>query len=266
MSSLPAQYLDKINQGEAINMHGLIEYLNKSGMQYLASHVKAEHRIGVNKYVVTISNELRKQLDVLSVREGDTRSSAAKSYQSHAVGVAGSFMLYRRVGEHPRVITFSDNGDFHLDDEHAKFEYLLLVENRETFLLLERYLPALGDWVNDVTICLLDGNSGANKRHAKFFSQAQEIVFFNDLDVGGLSIASNIAKLCVARAGAQRMSFTIPYGASELLKNMSVKGALSNQDIDKIRKLSIQHPFLIDAANLLIKHRSKLEQEAFMSD
>lgn len=185
----------------------------------------------------------------------------ATQNNSHSQNVDGSLLLVRNGSNHPQVALINGNGIATYPAQQNK--QALIIENRELFLKIEQTQTFLQRYCDMPNLAHFDvifsiGNEISNQLHQGFLSHYERMYLFFDMDLGGLTIAKNLANALPTK----KMLYVYPHDIHERLSNV-VQLEL-NTTISTIMTIAKDYPQYADVAHILMKHRKKLEQESYL--
>ncbi len=260
------RYLENIDAGKPINFDQFREQLCKLGYDdQTIFKIFATQKNSKSKYQVTIKNEElfnRLQAD-FSNHKITSRVSAALAGDSHKHPVSlAMIILWPSQHSHPIVVMNDVNG---ITEPVTLGQRLLIIENQENFVQKNASLAFLKQQFADFNDEGLDiawgaGNAISNRLNKAFFIRYQHIDCLLDLDIGGLSIFTNLYEL----TAHPRLNFLLPPCADEQLKNSKID--IQNEHLPILRKFRENYPQLRPAIELMIHHKKMLEQEIYLSD
>lgn len=224
-----------------------------------ASDFKAR-KVDRNRYVITTVNpDLMTELRKLSVSLGNDRISAARQNHSHDYKVSCSLLFIRRGHNPPEVVMIRNDESYEYFSPTSP--YLLIIENRELFVEIERTLHFL---MHQGLIDTLDfdivwgaGKEIANNYHRAFLKEYQKIYGLFDLDRGGLTIAKSLLQLV-----SVPFYFLVPADIDQRLAR--VTEICDNAYIDEVLQIAKTEPRLASYAWIIEKHQKVIEQEEYL--
>jgi hypothetical protein len=257
-----ARYLQKIDNEHPLNLQAFTKHLITKGLhQYTLPPDVVALSGAKGKHIICISDHLRHEMQKLILPKDATRAQAAMSFQSHQVNVNGSLIVAKRIHENPYVVVINKDGKTTTNGV-SNCKNLLIVENRDTFLIIDTIFNKLDITApqDDLIVVLGNGNEICNRLHTQYLNTFETVYYFLDIYVGGLKIASTIKKLCHPHVAHH---FLTPPALVNNMQVMSAMGKLTDTEKQAIYAISQREPFLVKACSLLLSAKHKAEQESF---
>lgn len=259
------RYLDNIENNKPINLSKFFKVVDMLSLETsrASDDVKA-YKYGGDLYIVTeIEVKLKEELYLLTSSNDWNRESLAQQNRSHDANVDGSFIIIRSSNNLPTLITIGGNGDVVSGFDQKK--QALLIENRQNFLKINETMKFINEYTNtnlapDLDIIFTEGNAITNALHKSFLTEYEHLFLLLDLDLGGLTIAKNLAELLPNTT----MKLILPLDIEErILKVVEVQ---PHDYLEKVFNLGNNYPLLSVAASIIHKHKKILEQESYLND
>ncbi len=249
------QYLEKIEQGKAINLDRFIESLPfTDAFEWRSVYQATRVRDG---YQLTIIDQNKHQ--ALYLPDAQDRVDAANNGRSHdiACSYAHILVLNRLCQSEIPFVVLSDANGFKTEGKLVG-KHAVIIENVENFYHFRAFLSVLqrSDLIENCDILLGAGNQICDRLNHSFLAQYEAIYCAQDLDLGGLTIFQTLQKslpqchwLAPADWELYRNKFRFaPKNATQLTKAIALA-----------RKLG-----LTQEADLMNQTRAFLEQEALL--
>jgi len=216
----------------------------------------------VNKYIVNLSDRLTILIDRLIDESGSDRVSAAYQNSSHSHKVNGSYLLLRRLSQHPSIVLFDSSG---INTEYCQSKTAIIVENRELFIHADKTFKVASTMMSIPTYPAMDmvfgaGNEISNSLHKDFLSKYEKLYLCFDCDFGGLSTAKNLRNMLPE----SDLNICFPYNLKERLDNVIVPATIDT--LNKIAELGVNSSFVRPFTSLIFHTRKTIEQESFLHD
>lgn len=254
-----------IKNGVPINLTKFKAELNrpKNRIQFEDEEISSYKPVhNVNKYVVTLSDRLTELIERLLADSGIDRCSAAYQNRSHSYKVDGSYLLLRRLSQHPSIVLFDCSG---VNTEYCQSETAIIVENRQLFIHADNTFKVARTKMSIPTYPEMDmvfgaGNEICNSLHKEFLSRYKKLYLCFDCDLGGMTTANNVHNLLPDT----EMSICFPSDLKERLENVVVPA--SAETLNKIALLGTDSSFVRPFTTLMFQTRKTIEQESFIND
>lgn len=263
MSKQLSSILEKIDEGKAINLQAFLKTIESIGLNTkdIKNSLSLERHKGDLYYVSFKDLTIREQLHKVALNKDETHISAALQNNSHSYNVDCSFILARRLFNHPYVITFDENGKYYLP-ENDTCSKLLVIENLSCFMNIEKsikFLQSNCDYSPDSDTCIIfgAGNQLNNKLHESFLKSFKQVDLFLDVDVGGLQIAKTLGSTCNSI-----VRFIIPLNIGDRLKKVEI--GLDENQREYVFSTGNQIPFLTHICSIMLKTNRSIEQQSFI--
>lgn len=283
--------LSSIESGKSINLlrfRKLIDSLNL-GVCFELSDIKATKSSGNNYRVISLPIELDQALKHYVNQIGDDRISSARQNLSHSHKVMGSYLLVIHDAHlsdslqfsnmtHPIVITidakgkpsyppsFSDDLSSNIQAignmKQRKEKDAVIIENRQLFLnwtQTQAFLQMRCQFSSSsYDVIFGAGNDISNSIHRDFLSDYRKLYVCGDIDLGGVTIASNLIKLLPNKT----IEFVMPDDIEYRLNQ--VAGFTKSKTVSDIRHICSHHVELDAISNVITKTHKTLEQESYL--
>jgi 5S rRNA maturation endonuclease (ribonuclease M5) len=258
-------YIENIDKNKPINLQrfiGLVEQLSLFHT-FQPSDISARKVKGQLYQVISINDDLYKELRKLVNDIGWDRISSSRQNRSHQDKVDGSLLLVRENNSHPNVVLFDKEGHFKGINRNSC--RALLIENRQNFISIDKTLAFLKkktdlNFETPIDIIFADGNEISNSLHRCFFDYYKKLYLFFDLDLGGLTIAKNMNALLPNIP----KEFLVPKDIEVRLQKIIEKQ--STEYIDKVIKIGCKDQLIAPYAKLIKDYQRILEQESYLYD
>lgn len=282
-----------IENGKSINLlrfKKLVDSLNL-GVRFELSDIKATKSSGNNYRVISLPTELEYALTNYVQQTGHDRISSARQNLSHSHKVMGSYLLLIHDAHlsylskpsnlsHPIVITIDAQGipsyppsflkEQSLDIqaitkmERREVKDAVIIENRQLFLnwtqtksFLETHCQFSS---SNYDVIFGSGNDISNSLHRKFLSNYRKLYVCSDIDLGGVTIASNLIKLLPESL----IDFVMPDDIEDRLNQ--VASFIKSKTVSDIRHVCAHHVELDAVCKMITKTHKTLEQESYLYD
>ena len=254
-----------IKNGVPIDLTKFKAELNrpKNQIQFEAEEISCYKPVhDVNKYVVTLSERLTTLIERLLSESGTDRISAAHQNRSHSHKVGGSYLLLRRLSQHPSIVLFDCSG---FSTEYYQSETAIIVENRQLFIHADKTFRAAKMEMSIPTYPEMDmvfgaGNEICNSLHKEFLSKYKKLYLCFDCDLGGMTTANNVYNLLPET----EMCISFPSDLQKRLENVVVPASI--ETLNKIAQLGAVSSFVRPFTTLIFQTRKTIEQESFIND
>lgn len=285
--------LSSIENGKSINLlrfKKLIDSLNL-GVCFELSDIKATKSSGSNYRVISLPTELDQVLKYYVNQIGDDRISSARQNLSHSHKVMGSYLLLIHDAHlsdllqfsnmsHPIVITIDAKGQpcypISFSDEMSsdpqtigdmklrKGKDAVIIENRQLFLnwtQTKAFLQTRCQFSSSsYDVIFGAGNDISNSLHREFLSNYRKLYVCGDIDLGGVTITSNLIKLLPNNP----IEFVMPDDLEHRLNQ--VASFTKSKTISDIRHICSHHVELDAISDVITKTHKTLEQESYLYD
>lgn len=259
------KFMKDIKNGVPIDLTKFKAELNrpKNRIQFEDDEINCYKPVhDVNKYVVTLSDRLTVLIERLLSVSGTDRCSAAHQNRSHNHKVAGSYLLLRRLSQHPSIVLFDCSG---ANTEYCQSETAIIVENRQLFIHADKTFKIAKTALSIPTYPEMDmvfgaGNEICNSLHKGFLSKYKKLYLCFDCDLGGMTTANNVRNLLPDT----EMSIRFPSDLEKRLENVVVPA--STETLNKIAQLGVASRFVRPFTTLIFQTRKTIEQESFIND
>ncbi|MDA5133621.1 Wadjet anti-phage system protein JetD domain-containing protein [Psychrobacter sp. ANT_H3] len=285
--------LSSIKNGKSINLlrfKKLVDSLNL-GVRFELSDIKATKSSGNNYRVIGLPTELDQVLKHYVNQIGDDRISSARQNLSHNHKVMGSYLLLIHDAHlsgllqssnisHPMVITIDAQGmpsyppsfleeqpldmQASAEVERRKVKDAVIIENRQLFLnwtQTKAFLQTRCQFSSsNYDVIFGAGNDISNSLHRKFLSDYQKLYVCGDIDLGGMTIASNLIKLLPDSL----IELVIPDDLEQRLNQ--VASFTKPKTVSDIRHICSHHVELYAVSDVITKTHKTLEQESYLYD
>lgn len=285
--------LSNIGDGKSINLmrfKKLIDSLNL-GVRFELSDIKATKSSGNNYRVISLPTELDQVLKHYVNQTGHDRISSARQNLSHSHKVMGSYLLVIHDAHlsdlsqpsnlsHPIVITIDAQGmpsyppsfleeqpldmQANTEVERRKEKDAVIIENRQLFLnwnQTKAFLKTQCQFSSSYyDVIFGSGNDISNSLHQEFLSNYRKLYVCSDIDLGGVTIASNIIKLLPDSL----IEFVMPDDIEGRLNQ--VAGSIKPKTVSDIRHVCANHAELDAVCKVITKTYKTLEQESYLYD
>ncbi len=263
MSKQLSSILKKIDEGIAVNLQTFLKTIERVGLNTseIKNSLMLERSKGDLYYVSFKDFAIREQLHKVALNKDQTHISASLQNNSHSYNVDCSFILARRLFDHPYVITFNEDGQYY-SPENDICSRLLVIENLSCFMNIEKsikFLQSNCGYSPDINSCIVfgAGNQINNKLHDSFLKSFDQVFLFLDVDVGGLKIAKTIASICKSS-----VRFIIPSNIEDRLREVEV--GLNENQREYVFATGNNTPFLADICSVMLKTNKSIEQQSFI--
>lgn len=285
--------LSSIENGKPINLlrfKKLIDSLNL-GICFELSDIKATKSLGGNYRVISLPTELDQILKHYVNQIGDDRISSAGQNLSHSHKVMGSYLLLIHDAHlsdssqssnlsHPIVITIDAKGkpnyppsfleeqpldiQVQIEMKQRKAKDALIIENRQLFLnwtQTKAFLQTRCQFSSShYDVIFGAGNDISNSLHREFLSNYRKLYVCGDIDLGGVTITSNLIKLLPDSP----IDFVMPDDIEDRLNQVS--GFTKPKTVSDIRHICANHAELDAVCKVITKTHKTLEQESYLYD
>jgi hypothetical protein len=263
MSKQLSSFLDKIDEGKAVNLKTFLKTIERVGLNAIdiKNSFLLERFKGDLYYVSFKEPVICEQLHKVALNKTETHISAARQNNSHSYRVDYSFLLARKQNNHPYVITFDEDGQY-FSPKNNTYSKLLVIENLSCFMNIEKsieFLQSNCDYSHDSDTCIVfgAGNQINNELHEKFLKSFLQVDLFLDIDVGGLIIAKTLASTCQSS-----VRFMTPLNIEERLKNVEI--GLDEKQREYVFSTGNNTPFLTNICSIMHKTNRSIEQQSFI--
>lgn len=282
-----------IENGKPINLlrfKKLIDSLNL-GVCFELSDIRATKSSGNTYRVISLPTELDQVLKHYVNQIGDDRISSARQNLSHKHKVMGSYLLvihdaylssssqYSNLS-HPIVITIDAQGmpsyppsfikeqpldmQTNTEIEKTKDKNAVIIENRQLFLNWAQTKVFLQTQCqfssSNYDVIFGSGNDISNSLHREFLSNYRKLYVCSDIDLGGVTIASNLIKLLPESL----IEFVMPNNIEDRLNQ--VTSFIKPKTVSDIRQICAHHLELDAVCRIITKTHKTLEQESYLYD
>jgi 5S rRNA maturation endonuclease (ribonuclease M5) len=261
-------YLDKIKSYKKFKIKPFFLLIEKMGISEDEVRKNLELVIldkgfGLVKHINTDFNNM---LKTLSSNYSDDRISLAKQNKSHNVKVSASFLLLRKLDEHPIVVVIDkDSINYPKNTEDKRKNDLIVIENYENFYQIDKTLKFLREKCgilidHDTDIIYGSGNSATNSMNKKFYDQYDNVKLFFDLDLAGLKMAKSIIKL----TPELNHQFVIPESIDDYLQKITLTA--SSDAVNKSYLIGKDCLVLKEASEAIARNQRTFEQEGYLDE
>lgn len=285
--------LSSIENHKPINLlrfKKIIDSLNL-GVRFELSDIEATKSSGSTYRVISLPTELDQVLKHYVNQIGDDRISSARQNLSHSHKVMGSYLLLIHNAHlsdllqssnmsHPIVIIIDAKGkpsyppsfydELSLDPRTVgdtklrKVKDALIIENRQLFLnwaQTKAFLQRRCQFSStSYDVIFGAGNDISNSLHQNFLSDYQKLYVCGDIDLGGVTITSNLIKLLPDSL----VEFVIPDDLEHRLSQ--VASFTKPKTVSDIRHICSHHVELDAVSDVITKTHKTLEQESYLYD
>lgn len=258
-----SQYIEKICSNEPVDLSKFYNLLDSLKLTHerKESDIKGFKQKGSNYIVNYIAPDLLKEIKALCLSDEKSRVAASRQNRSHSANVNGSFIIVRKGINNPFIVMVDQDGNS--CSENKQSQTALLIENRQNFIEIDKTISFL----ERTTCCIFEqgidviftvGNEISNSLHKKYLSHYKHLYCCFDLDLGGLTIANNLATLL---PGIES-DFLVPDDIKQRLGN--IVELRDEKYIESVIKLGVSNPKLAPYAKLIRDSLKTLEQESYL--